>query len=64
MAGQIGMEQTEIRFRLMIRTSPLASLTGLLALATDLLTEASEKRAQVITHEPFHFNVGNTGALV
>ena len=62
-AAQIGVEPKEIHLRSMKRKWASASSAGRLTFDTGLLTEAPEKRAEVIVHELVHLKVGNHGPL-
>jgi hypothetical protein len=62
-AAQIGVEPKEIHVRPMTRKWASASSAGRLTFDTDLLTEPSDKRAEIIIHELVHLKVGNHGPL-
>jgi len=62
-AAQIGVEPKEIHVRPMKRKWASASSAGRLTFDTDLLSEPSERRAEIIVHELVHFKIGNHGPL-
>jgi len=62
-AEKIGVEPKEIHLRPMKRKWASASPAGRLTFDTSLLTQPSEKRAEVIVHELVHLKIGNHGPL-
>lgn len=62
-AQQIGVEPKEIHLRPMKRKWASASSAGRLTFDTDLLTEPSDRRAEIIVHELVHLKIGNHGPL-
>lgn len=60
---QISVEPKEIYLRPLKRERASASSAGRLTFDTDLLTEPSEKRAEVVVHELVHLKIGNHGPL-
>lgn len=62
-ADQIGVDPKEIHLRPMKRKWASASSAGRLTFDTGLLTEPSEKRAEVIVHELVHLKIRNHGPL-
>ena len=62
-AKQIGVEPKQIHLRPMTRKWASASSSGRLTFDTNILTESSEKRTEVIVHELVHLKIGNHGPL-